>query len=61
MPISWNLDRGKRLVYFTLTPPYTRDQGRAAVKAMTADPELAHGFGVIVELPCARLVTTANK
>lgn len=50
MPISWILDGEKRLVYVTLTAPYTRDQGRAAVKAMTAHPEFASRFGFVVEL-----------
>jgi hypothetical protein len=50
MPISWTLDDRKRLVYVTLTQPYTRDQARAAATAITTHPEFARGFGFVVEL-----------
>jgi hypothetical protein len=50
MPISWSLHAEKRLVYLTVTRPYTRDQGRAVMRAMTAHPEFVGGFGFVVEL-----------
>jgi hypothetical protein len=50
MPISWTLHANKRLVYVTVTRPYTRDQGRAVVRALTAHPEFAGGFGFVIEL-----------
>jgi hypothetical protein len=50
MPISWSLDAQRRLVFITLTPPYTRDQGLALVTALTAHPEFATSLGFVVEL-----------
>jgi hypothetical protein len=50
MPISWTLDNAKGLIYVSLTHPYTRDQGRAVVQEITADPEFAMGLHFIVEL-----------
>ena len=46
MLIAWTLDGAKRLIYVSLTRPYTRDQGRAAVKEMTADPKFGDGVSL---------------
>jgi hypothetical protein len=49
MPITWDIDERQRRVFITVTSPYTRDQGRTAVAAITAHPGFGNSFGFVVE------------